>query len=339
MVSSRSIIQYPSRTYQALLSASLLISCIGLVSCSAFETSRQESAAPQALSEDAGAEVQSDVQTNVADKALPQAQLINSSASPRSAPQLIKKANLTLRVNTVETAIQTVGKITSAEGGDILNLQDQRPQRLGTRHIATVVVRVPQENLDRTLEQLRQLGDVQQQAIQAQDVSNQIVDSEARLRNLRKSETVVLGIMEKSGSIPNVLAVSKELSQIRANIETTDAQVKSLKTQVAYSTITLQLEAASVSTPPKDGLDARLNESWTESTHAMGEFLAGLLSLGVWMFVFSPFFVVIGLGAFSWNKYRKTKPQSLEPHVSNPLLAASLDGEVPSSEPKETIDD
>lgn len=67
------------------------------------------------------------------------------------------------------------------------------------------------------------MGTVENQMITAEDVSDQLVDVQARLRNLRKSEEMVLKIMERSGSVGDVLKAANELSTIRESIERIDA--------------------------------------------------------------------------------------------------------------------
>ncbi|NJN23521.1 MAG: DUF4349 domain-containing protein [Acaryochloridaceae cyanobacterium RL_2_7] len=136
-------------------------------------------------------------------------------ANPTENPQLIKTANLTVQVKDIETALDQVSQILNSMEGDLLNLEDLKPQGTGDRHRSSMQVRVPQESLNDTLEKIEEIGTVQNRSIQAQDVSNQLIDNQARLKNLRKSEEMVLKIMERSGSIPDVLAASTELTTIR----------------------------------------------------------------------------------------------------------------------------
>ncbi len=332
----------PPRHYpklSRLILAGILWSSLGLVGCSSSEKAPQNTAAPPA-SEGAAA----DFQQNIAQKSViaeGESLPVNPVDVTRTTPQLIKTADLTLRVEAVEVALDEVSKITRVQQGDILNLQDQRPLTLSDRHIATITVRVPQAQLETTMGQLRKLGKVQYQAIQAQDVSNQIVDSSARLRNLRKSETLVLEIMERSGSIKDVLAVSQKLSEIREQIEKIDAQLQSLKSQVAFSTLRLRLEATTVSLPQKDGLGPRLEETWATSTHAMGEFMTVMMEFGIWAMVFSPVLIVLGLGGFFLQRRvcQKRLASTIASSKQEPPPLGALGRETPRQEPEETIND
>lgn len=270
------------------------------MSCSARNyKSLNEATAPPAETEsleaDSGGRQDLSVQVSAQKVEVGNQNTAQDAASPRQVPQLIKTANLIIRVADVEEALDQVSDILQGQQGDILNLEDQQPQRAGDRYISSLQLRVPQRNLTPTLEALEALGTVQKRSIKAQDVSDQLVDSEARLKNLRKSEEVVLKIMERSGKIPDVLSVSKELSTIRENIERIDAQVQSLKTRVAFSTINLRLESVSASNPPKTGVGVQLQEAWKGSTNAVGTLTMTLMKLGIWGVAFSPYLIALGL--------------------------------------------
>lgn len=124
---------------------------------------------------------------------------------PQRKTQLIKKANLGLSVQNVEKAIQGVTRITESHQGDLLGLDDQIPKDDTTRRKATLTLRVPANQLEDALLALSKLGVTESRSIQVDDVSSQLVDFESRLRNLRKSEATVLKIMDRSGSVGDVL--------------------------------------------------------------------------------------------------------------------------------------
>jgi ACT domain-containing protein len=210
---------------------------------------------------------------------------------PQSKSQLIKTATLTLRVPEVEPILRKATQVVGQRGGDILSLQDQVPPTDTIRHTASLKFRVPQQQLDFTLEDLAKLGVVETRSIQAEDVATQIVDFESRLKNLRKTEGVVVGIMDRSGSIGDVLKVSQELSNIRNEIEQIQGQVQHLKQQVAFSVINLTVKEAVAQNQQGIPFGERLQESWTQSTHALGETTADLMELAVWVLVFSPYVV------------------------------------------------
>ncbi len=228
-------------------------------------------------------------QQNLAETAAMNASDLARPPIPQQKTQLIKKATLGLRVQDVEKAIQEVSQRVAMNGGDILGLRDEVPPVQTMPHSATFQLRVPQARLDAILADLSKLGTVENRTIQAEDVATQLVDFGARLKNLRKSEEVVLKIMDRSGSISDVLRVSQQLSQIRNEIEQIQGQVQHLKQQVAYSVVTVTLQEAITQNQPGIPFGDRIQESWMQSTHAMGETTIKLLRMGVWLAVFSPY--------------------------------------------------
>lgn len=287
-----------------LLTSILIVSCSsannkGISSAPAANETAAESLVAQA--DGALAKPQQDLSRGEADSV------------PSQRPQLIKTADMLLQVEVVEDAITSVYQVVKAQQGDILSLQDQVPSNPARRQTASLELRIPQAKLDATLDRLTQLGKVQSRSIQAEDVSNQLVDFQARLRNLRKSEAQVLKILDRSGSVADVLKVTQELGKIRESIEKIDAQLQRLQNQVAYSTVRLTLEDAIASSNRQPDLGNRLQGSWSHSTRAMYELTVGLMSLGIWLLAFSPYFIGLLLLGFAGKRllsHRSSSPAS-----------------------------
>ncbi|WP_074163329.1 DUF4349 domain-containing protein [Nodularia spumigena] len=169
-------------------------------------------------------------------ESMPQAE---AAPVPRALPQLIKKAAMFVIVNSVSQSIDAVSQIINQQQGDIIGLNERQPTRETNRHTASMTLRVPQNLLEPTIKELAKLGTVSNRNITAEDVGDRLVDFQARLNNLQRTEANLQKIMDRAGSIRDVLSVAQELNNVRQSIEQIDAQLKSLKNQVAYSTITL----------------------------------------------------------------------------------------------------
>lgn len=220
-------------------------------------------------------------------------------------PQLIKRANLVLSVESVEEGFNQVREIVAAQQGDVLSLTDQGDRQ---RRIS-FSLRVPQERLDATLDALTEIGEVRSRSISTEDVSNQLVDIQARLSNARKSETALQEIMSRSGDISDVLEVSRELSNVRQSIEQMAAQQKALTTQVRYSTITLSLQSAIAQSPNKPAFSTQLANSWEMATQSVGDFTTDLLQLGLWLLAYSPYLAVLLCGVIVARRVRRSRTQ------------------------------
>ncbi|MDA0267947.1 MAG: DUF4349 domain-containing protein [Cyanobacteria bacterium] len=241
------------------------------------------------------------------------AQLVSDTQVPQAKPQLIKRATLTLKLEDVDGAVDAIGELLLQQQGDVLSLQDEgtAPEERVPRRV-DMQLRVPQANLNPMLRSLKALGEVQYQSVTAEDVSNQLVDLQARIRNLRKSEEALLEIMERSGSVSDILAVSQELSAVRETIERAEAQLNNVQNQVAFSTITLTLESTAVPLPSTQPVGSALGETWQSATQSVQSMTVGLLRLSLWLMVYSPYWVLI-LGGGFWGYRRWQNRRSVTP--------------------------
>jgi len=222
-------------------------------------------------------------------------------------PQLIKRASLSLSVESIEESIQQVREIVSAQQGDILSLSDRsqdtdayrgdRTSPAGRQQATLFEIRVPQDRFDSAIDAFAEIGEVQDRAIATEDVSSQLVDLQARISNSQKSEEALKEIMSRSGKISDVLEVSRELSQVRQDIEQMRAAQQSLKTQISFSTISVSLESAIVQTPNQPAFTRQLANTWSASTSSVGHFTTDLLQLGLWLLVYSPYIAILLVGA------------------------------------------
>jgi Domain of unknown function (DUF4349) len=243
-------------------------------------------------------------------------QASDAEAKPAAAmpqkPQLVKTAELSLRLESIDKMMVKLRQIVQSKQGDIYNFQDDRPQGSGEHRQATLTLKVPSTVLDSTLAEIVKLGRVESQGIKSEDVTQQLVDTDARLKNLRQQEDLTRKIMDRSGSVRDILAVSKELSSIREQIEQLDATVKNLRQQVAYSTINLKVEETQSATPTSEAFGVQVQETWKNSTHAAGS-LGTNLALGLlWLLPFTPFIAIGGGGVYYVVRRMRRRPAVLE---------------------------
>ncbi|MGB6296079.1 MAG: DUF4349 domain-containing protein [Rivularia sp. (in: cyanobacteria)] len=255
-------------------------------------------------------DIPSETQSLVSSDAVQVADVALNEPLPQKKPQLIKKARITVIVQSLNESVDTVRKIINQKQGYLLSLEQTELDSSDLRPNATVQMRVPQNVLETTLDQLAELGTVQSRNISAEDVGEQIVDFQARLSNLRRTESNLQKIMDKSGSVKNILSVAQELSQVREQIERIAAQLKSLQNQVAYSTITLNLQAAVSTTSNQPGLPSQIQDAWNNSTNSFGALTVGLMKLGIWLIVYTPYLLILIAGGYLIK--RRFRSQHLE---------------------------
>ncbi len=229
---------------------------------------------------------------------------------PQATPQLIKTASMTMEVEGIDEQIEAVNQIIKQKQGDLLQFEDNKPRSQNTRHVVSMQLRVPQQQLENTINAIADLGTVINRSINAEDVSAQLIDNDARLKNLRKQEEMVLKIMERSGSVGDVLNAARELGTIREQIERIDAVQANLRTKVAYSTLYLNLESpVSAAELPQKSIGKELQKTWGNATEALGDVTVGLLKITLYLLAFSPFVLLfVGVAFLGYNRIKSSKP-------------------------------
>lgn len=178
---------------------------------------------------------------------------------------------------------------------------------------ATVTFRIPSERWADGIAALRALATkVVSEDTATTDVGAQLVDLEARLRNLRASETALQEIAEGATRVTDLLEVERRLTEVRGEIESLDAQRAYLADQVAYGTLvtTFGLDVAAVSQAAKDWDPAAEVDRATATLIAV---VQGIATAGIWFgIVWLPVLLVLAVLALvvRWGvrRYRRSHP-------------------------------
>jgi hypothetical protein len=224
-------------------------------------------------------------------------------ADSRPDRYLIRNATLTLEARNVrEASVALAATVRTARGyvSDTHETMDE----LGKRS-TTIQVRVPFSQFDRSMQQIEMLGKVLEKQVTAEDVTEEFVDSQAKLRNLKRTELRLLDHLNRTGRLAEVLLVEKELNRVRGEIEQLEGRLRFLEHRVAYSTITATLSEAP---RPQQMVPAETYSSGKEAADAMRSLVAfgrviwtGVIWMGVWAIVWVP------LALAGWLVYRRRR--------------------------------
>ena len=106
---------------------------------------------------------------------------------------------------------------------------------------ASLVVRVPEELFETAIKRFSRLGDVQSVSTSSEDVTSQYVDVRARLRHFRAVERRLVGFLQETTTVNQMLAVQDRIDQVQLTIEELTAQLKSLTESTSFSTLSVYL--------------------------------------------------------------------------------------------------
>ncbi|HTJ26804.1 MAG TPA: DUF4349 domain-containing protein [Candidatus Limnocylindria bacterium] len=203
--------------------------------------------------------------------------------------RLAKRAELEIVVTSVEPALHRTQEIARAADGAVTALTDARPATPGALPGADLTIVVPAQRLDETLDRLARLGTVRNRSVTAEDVADTIVDEEARLANLRHEERDLRALMDKGGKVDEILAVQQNLSDVRGQIEQSEAQHALDLHRVATSTIALSLIEERPNPPAaKPGPTARIDGAWNNGLSALADTLVTLVSALAFVLAYAP---------------------------------------------------
>jgi hypothetical protein len=167
---------------------------------------------------------------------------------------IIRNGTIEIRVKDVDEALPRLKSAAAAAGAEIADLSvsgGSGPTPLGEMagsagpSYASVTLRVPAEKLDPLTTELAKLGTVTAQNESSSDVTEQAIDMDARLKNLRAEEDRLRTFLERANKVEDLLAVQRELSRVRGDIEAMQAQLTYLERQVARATLVVTLSEPS----------------------------------------------------------------------------------------------
>ncbi len=191
-------------------------------------------------------------------------------------PSIIKTGSLSLRVDNAESAMNEARGIVSTKNG-VVESSSLNDRGSGPR-TAWMTVRVPADKFDETIQELKKIAILTlNESTNAQDVTAQVIDLEADLRNARAEEASYLAILERSGDVKDILAVTQQLSAVRQRIERLEGRMRLMQNQTDLSTISLTLtEATQVELPERTW---RPGEVWRDALQDLVISLQGLVDL------------------------------------------------------------
>jgi len=161
-------------------------------------------------------------------------------APPATKRMVERRAQLVLTATDFDTARAGIETIVRRHGGYTGALTVTSPNAAARTLDATQ--RVPADQLDAVLTELKTLGRVEEESQSGEEVTAQYVDLEARLANARNTESRLTDLLrERTGKLSDVLEVEQQLSRVRGEVEQMEAQRKNLSNLVEFATANVRL--------------------------------------------------------------------------------------------------
>ncbi len=160
--------------------------------------------------------------------------------------KIIRNAELTLETNDPGEGQRRIATIAESRGGFVVTSESRQRSNEGssqTEMVVTVTVRVPAAQFDAVVNEIRSAGSrMAREKITGQDVTEEYIDLEARIRAKQALEAQFMEIMKQARSVQDALEVQRQLADVRAEIERLEGRRRFLENQSSLSTITVTLQ-------------------------------------------------------------------------------------------------
>ncbi|HBP64354.1 MAG TPA: DUF4349 domain-containing protein [Desulfosporosinus sp.] len=228
-------------------------------------------------------------------------------ATPR---KITHNLSLTLEVATINDAVTRISKEVQKMGGYVVESQQNGSDRQSTAHLT---LKVPADKLNGFRDSLVTWGEILDEHLLANDITNQYYDSQVRLQTLETEEKRYLEILNQAKTVDDVLKVENALTNIRQQIEQLKGQLKLWNNIVDYSTMNLQL--VTQQTPNLNVKNPWQPVSWSNTWRATQDAVLKTISsawnalnyLVVGIGYALPYLLVGALGWGSYRAWRKRK--------------------------------
>jgi hypothetical protein len=240
--------------------------------------------------------------------------VLEQSAAQPLDRMVIRTAQLAVEVLDIEPALAQVRAI-AMRGGGFVSASNTHIEKVNgqNRTVADLTIQVRTDAADGTLSDLRALGTVTTESSGSQDVTEEYVDLDSNLRNLQASETAILKLMDKATRIEDVLALQRELTNVRSQIERIQGRKRFLERRTDMATITLSLrppagESASGGTGAWDPASVA-RRGWQASLALLRGVAEALIVAAAFSWWILPF---VAAGAY-WLLHRRRATQAPPP--------------------------
>ena len=211
--------------------------------------------------------------------------------------KIIRNADITIEVDSTSEAQHRVTSIAEARGGFVVTSEAKQRQSVDPAQRATdfkLVVRVPEDQFGVALDEIKKLAtNVPEEKATGQDVTEEFIDLEARIKTQKALEAQFLGIMRQAYKVEDALEVQRQIAEVRTEIERLEGRKRFIENRSSLATITVNIQAPKpvIATTPT-GVGHSLREAISESV----ELGSGMLIFFVrFLIVMFPVLLFVGL--------------------------------------------
>jgi hypothetical protein len=200
---------------------------------------------------------------------------------------IVRTANLSLVVEDTEETLEDIERLATQLEGYVSDLQTWRHNE---QLAGVVTLRIPASSFDQARERIKDLAvEVESENVSGQDVTEEYVDLEARLRNLEVAEEELLELLdtaqETHKNAESILAIYREITNVRQQIEQITGRMNYLENASSLATLTVSLTPEKVDEPVVEAGWEPLSRA-KDALRALVNALKILVDVLIWVVLF-----------------------------------------------------
>lgn len=165
---------------------------------------------------------------------------------------VVKTGSLSLATENVRVASETIEQITRAQGGHMLSYNERDDQYKS----ASFSIRIPAENLVRTMDEIAQLGEVSYREVTVKDRTREVIAQKARLAKLKQRKNRIEAMYRSATDVDDKLELEKMLAEIEEQLFSMEEGVRQMQKFARFSKLHISLSQKTIRGPMGATLDA-----------------------------------------------------------------------------------
>lgn len=219
--------------------------------------------------------------------------------------KLIKNGTIAFSTKSVSEVRTEIDKIVKDFNAYV---SDDNQERFNDKIEYQQVIRIPAVRFDACVKVIEELaGEIEFRDLGTQDVTEEFIDVEARLKTKKELEARYLELLKKAKDVKEMLAVENQIATVRSDIESMQGKINYLTNQVGYSTLTVRYYQSLAS---DIGFGSRIAKSFVSGWHGLLAFLVGIVSAWPFILLLSATLWAISRWSKKVNLRLKRSPQT-----------------------------